>query len=53
MAAFVFLDANGVELTASEEAFEAMVMAVANGSMSKAHIADWFRANCTGRLSLN
>lgn len=53
VAAFVFLDANGIELTASEEAFEAMVMAVASGSMSKARIAEWFRQNCAGRLELN
>ena len=47
MAAFVFLDTNGVEITADETAFEEMTMAVADGKADKATVADFFRRRST------
>ncbi len=41
MAAFVFLDVNGHDLTASPDAFEAVVMGVANGTVTKAGVTQW------------
>lgn len=49
MAAFVFLDANGYELTASEAQFEEMVLQVASGSMSKDDLTDWVKAHSRRR----
>jgi death-on-curing protein len=43
MAAFVFLDANGLDLTASEAEFEQTVLQVAAGSVSKEDLTGWFR----------
>lgn len=45
VAALVFLDANGIEFTATEGDFEQMVMSVAEGRLLKPAIADFFRAN--------
>ncbi|MCX5662462.1 MAG: type II toxin-antitoxin system death-on-curing family toxin [Planctomycetota bacterium] len=42
MVAFVFLDANNHNLSAREEAFEAVVMRVATSQMSKSEVAAWF-----------
>jgi death-on-curing protein len=41
-AAFVFLDANNHELTASAHEFEAIVMQVASGGMRKTELTEWF-----------
>ncbi|MDY7010150.1 MAG: type II toxin-antitoxin system death-on-curing family toxin [Planctomycetota bacterium] len=43
MSAFVFLDANGVNLTAGEKHLEQTVMAVAAGKMSKNELIIWMR----------
>jgi len=43
MAAFVFLDVNGVRLTATEKQLEKTVLAVAAGELSKAGLIDWMR----------
>ena len=51
MAAFAFLDVNGMELTATPETFEAIVMSVANGTCSKPELTGWMRHN-TGRNCL-
>lgn len=42
MAAFVFLDANGYDVTASAKEFERMVLQIASGSVSKDEVIDWF-----------
>jgi prophage maintenance system killer protein len=42
MAAYVFLDANGYELTATESEFEQTVLSVAAGVLSKDDLTDWF-----------
>jgi death-on-curing protein len=49
MAAFVFLDLNGSDLIAPPDALEATVMAVADGSMDKARLMDWMRAQTRPR----
>jgi len=41
MAAFVFLDANGYELTASQDEFEAVVLQTAAGEFSKDDLTIW------------
>ena len=48
MAAFVFLDANGYDLTASPKDFEGMVLQVAEGVTTKDEVIDWFhrRSKC-------
>lgn len=46
MAALVFLDLNGVEFTATEDEFTAMVLAVASGQMEKPEIARFLQAHC-------
>ena len=46
MAALVFLDLNGVEFTATEDEFTAMVLAVASGQMEKPEIARFPQAHC-------
>jgi death-on-curing protein len=43
MAAFVFLDVNGVRLAAAEKELEKTVLAVAAGELSKAGLIDWMR----------
>ena len=50
IAAYVFLDLNGWELRAAEDAFEELVMAVAAGEMPKESVIDWFRAHSAERL---
>jgi len=45
MAAFVFLDANGYELTATEKKFEKAVLQVASGTISKSDLIRWFEDN--------
>lgn len=49
MAAFVFLDANGYELTASEVQFEETAVQVASGSISKTDLIDWVKAHSRRR----
>jgi death-on-curing protein len=43
MAAFVFLDVNGIEMTASNDELERAVLAVAAGEMSKDELTAWMR----------
>ena len=45
MAAFVFLNANGYELTASQDEFEAVVQRTAAGEFSKDDLTDWVANN--------
>lgn len=49
MAAYVFLDANGYELTAAESEFEETVFHVASGTVSKSDLTDWFNDHCRPR----
>ena len=49
MAAFVFLEANGSELTASEAEFEETVIQVASGTISKDDLTEWVRAHSRRR----
>ncbi len=49
MAAFVFLDVNGIHLTASPESFEALVMAVASGAASKDAVIAWLKGQTRPR----
>jgi len=49
MAAYVFLDANGFELTASPKDFESMVLRVAAGELAKDGVIDWFRRHTKSR----
>jgi len=42
MAAYVFLDVNGHELTVDEDDFERTVLAVASGRMGKEALIEWF-----------
>jgi len=49
IAAFVFLDANGYEMTASQDEFEKVVLAVASGQLSKDELTKWFRTNNRAR----
>lgn len=43
MAAVVFLDLNGVEFTADDDEFTAMVLLVASGKMQKTEISAFFK----------
>lgn len=43
VAAIVFLDINGVEVTAPEEDYERLVLEAAQGAMDKQGIASFFR----------
>lgn len=43
MAAVVFLDLNGVEFTANDDEFTAMVLLVASGKMQKTEISSFFK----------
>jgi death on curing protein len=45
VAADVFLSLNGVTLTASEDEYAELVLAVARGEVSKSAAAEFFRAN--------
>ncbi len=45
VAAFVFLRLNGLRMTASNEAYEALVLSDAKSESSKTAIADFFRAH--------
>jgi death-on-curing protein len=49
MAAFVFLDANGQEVGATEAEFEALVLEVASGTISKDDLISWFAEHCYPR----
>jgi len=43
VAAIVFLIMNGIKVDADEQSFEDLVLSVANGKLTKAAIADFFR----------
>jgi len=43
LAGFVFLRTNGIDVRATEGAFERLVLAVASGAADKTRIADFFR----------
>jgi death on curing protein len=45
-AAAVFLDLNGLEVTASSEAFEELVLSTARSEKKKPEIVEFFRKNC-------
>ena len=45
LAAFVFLEMNGVDFDADDSEFEAVVLAVARGEMDKASVAHFFRTS--------
>lgn len=49
MAAFTFLELNGLTLVANESAFEKMVRSVAEGKGTKAEIAEFLRKNSRRR----
>ena len=46
VAAFVFLALNGVDLDAPEQAFEELVLAVADGRTAKDEVAQFLRQHC-------
>lgn len=50
MAAYVFLDANHVRLTANEDELEQVVMDVAAGRISKDTLIRWFRLHAKARV---
>jgi death-on-curing protein len=45
MSAYVFLRLNGLDLQASNESFEGIVRAVAEGKADKGRVAEFFRVN--------
>lgn len=47
VSAYVFLLMNGIELRCDEEAFEKMILSVAEGKADKAIIAQFFRSNAS------
>ncbi len=49
MVAFVFLDCNGFDLSATEDEFEAQVWSVARGERSKEHLTEFFRGHIVVR----
>jgi len=51
MAAYVFLDANGYDLTASPGDFESMVLRIAEGVISKDDVIKWFRKSSKRRTT--
>jgi death-on-curing protein len=51
LAAYVFLDLNGWELTATEADAVAAVMALAAGEMDEAGFSGWIRANSVSRAA--
>lgn len=46
MVAVTFLELNGLELTASEEAAVQNTVGLASGQVSETHYAGWLEANC-------
>jgi death-on-curing protein len=46
MVAVTFLELNGLELTAGEEAAVQNTVGLASGQVSEAHYADWLKASC-------
>jgi len=48
MAAFVFLKVNGLTLSAGRSDYEAVVLSVAQGTMGKAAVAEFFRKHAHG-----
>jgi len=44
---YVFLDINGIELTATEEDTVVTILHLADGSLSEAELAAWLKANHT------
>lgn len=48
MAAFVFLKVNGLTLSAGQSEYEAVVLSVAQGTMGKAAVAEFFRKHARG-----
>lgn len=53
MAAYVFLDLNGFDLSATEDAFEIQVWRVARGESSKEQLTEFFRCHVILRESLD
>jgi death-on-curing protein len=51
MTAYVFLDVNGFDLTATEEAFEAQVWSLARGESSKEQLTEFFQRHVVLRES--
>lgn len=49
MAAFVFLDVKGIELTATPTELEETVLAVASGDMGKTELTSWMGRHTTVR----
>lgn len=49
MAAFVFLEVNGVDLIAPPDELERTVLAVAAGSLAKGDLIEWMRAQTKAR----
>ena len=49
MAAFVFLDVNGFDLTASAAALERLVLGLAGGEISKGQVVTWMREHSKRR----
>jgi prophage maintenance system killer protein len=47
VAAFVFLALNDIRLTADNDTFAEVVLAVARGETPKSAVAEFFRANAT------
>jgi death on curing protein len=47
LAAYVFLDLNGIELTAPEDEAVAAVMALAAGEMQETGFSEWLKTNST------
>lgn len=46
LAALVFLDVNGIQLTASNAALTRLVLQIAQSQLDKPAIADWLAQNC-------
>ena len=49
MAAFVFLESNGIELTAPPSQLEAITLQVAAGELSKDALTTWMRRQISGK----
>ena len=49
VAAVIFLLMNEIEIEADEQSFENLVLSVANGKVTKASIADFFRKSASKR----
>lgn len=49
MAAYVFLDINGFELSASEDDFEVLVWRVARGEITKEQLTEFFGCHVASR----